>query len=624
MPWAGLCSVSIYAVLGLVAYWPTWPGDPSRLVGCPCGDASEAAWFLAWTPHAVVQGLDPFFTTAINHPAGINLAANTLMPLLGLLTLPVTLTAGPVASLNLLFWSAFPLSAGAMYLVLRRCTGWAPAAFAGGLLYGFSPYMVGQGRLHLDLVFVPLPPLIFLAMYELFVRREGAALRWGAVLGALVVAQYFVSTEVLATTVLVGLLGLALLAVTHPRSVAGAVRRAAPGLAAALVLVGVVVAYPTWMVLAGPQRYHVPIAFVDQVSLRAGLGGAVAPTASLWFAPHWLAQLGGGGPGAPDVVENGSYLGVPLLLLVTYFVVRFRRDRWLPYLATMAACSYLLSLGPHLTVGSARTGIPLPFALVERLPLLELVTPVRLSLYVALFVALLVGLGLDHLHRARVAVGVPGSVSAPGSVGAPGPKGAAAGPAPGEARPGRLEVVLVGLVALAAVVTLVPRWPVATSPAGVPAYFTDGEVRQIPAGSTVLVYPYPVPGSSQAMLWQATAGIPFHILGSYSLHPAAGGLASQYPSQLRPAAVQAWLYGLEGAAPPAASPAAGRGTLARDLRRFLRAQGVAAVVVARAARGAGTVVEEVTAALGRGPVRAGGVDAWYGGRRTLVADYYGP
>jgi hypothetical protein len=618
VPWAGLCSVSIYAVLGLVAYWPMWPADPSRVVGCPCGDASEAAWFLAWTPHAVVHGLDPFFTTAINHPAGINLAANTVMPLLGLLALPVTLTAGPVASLNLLLWSAFPLSAGAMYFVLRRWTGWAPSAFAGGLLYGFSPYMVGQARLHLNLVFVPLPPLIFLAMYELVVRREGAALRWGAVLGLLVVAQYFISTEVLATTVLMGLLGLALLAVTHPRSVAGAVRHGAAGLAASLVLVGVVVAYPTWMVLAGPQRYHVPIAFVDQVSLRAGLGGALAPTASLWFAPRWLAHLGGGVPGAPDVVENGSYLGVPLLLLVAYFVVRFRRDRWLPFLVTMAALSYLLSLGPHLTVGSARTGIPLPFALVERLPLLELVTPVRLSLYVALFVALLVGLGFDHLHRARVAVG------APVPEGVPGPEGAPTVLAPQEARPGRLELVLVGLVALATVVALVPRWPVATSPAGVPAYFTAGEVRQIPAGSTVLVYPYPVPGSSQAMLWQATAGIPFDILGSYSLHPASGGLASQYPSKLQPAAVQAWLYGLEGAAPPTASPAVGRRALAHDLRQFLRAQGVAAVLVARRARGAGTVVAEVTAALGRGPALVGGVDAWYGVRRTLVADYYGP
>ena len=601
--------MAIYAALGLIAYWPAWPGDPARVVGCPCGDAGESAWFLAWTPHAIAHGFDPFFTTAINHPVGINLAANATMPLLGLLALPVTLTAGPVASLNLLLWAAFPLSAGAMYFVLRRWTEWAPAAFVGGLLYGFSPYMVGQGRLHLNLVFVPLPPLIFLALYELFVRRESNALRWGAALGGLVIAQYFISTEILATTALVGAMGLFLLAVTHPRSVAAAVRHAVAGAAVAVGLAAVVVAYPTWMVVAGPEHYRVPVAFVDQVSLRAGLGGAVAPTTSLWFAPHWLTHLGGGAAGATDIVENGSYLGLPLLLLVGYFVIRFRRDRWLVYLAVMAVCCYLLSLGPHLTVGSDRTGIPLPFALLERVPLLELVTPVRLSLYVALFLAVLVGLGFDHLYRARRRASATASVSTAPEVTAPERVGTGV-------RPGRAEVVVVGLVTLVVALTLVPRWPVATSPTGVPRYFTAAGVRRVPAGSTVLVYPYPVPGRSQAMLWQATAGFGFDLLGSYSLHPVGGGLASQYPTELRPVAVQEWLYPLEGAAPPA-SPAPGRAGLGADVRRFLRDHGVAAVLVARHAHGAGAAVEELTSALGRGPVQEAGMDAWYGVRAGL-------
>jgi hypothetical protein len=603
-------SVAVYSALGLIAYWPAWPGDPARVVGCPCGDASESAWFLAWTPHAIVHGFNPFFTTAINHPVGINLAANATMPLLGLLALPVTLTAGPVASLNLLLWAAFPLSAGAMYFVLRRWTEWAPAAFVGGLLYGFSPYMVGQGRLHLNLVFVPLPPLIFLALYELFVRRESNALRWGGALGGLVIAQYFISTEILATTALVAVMGVVLLAVTHPRSVAAAVHHAVAGAALAVGLAAVVVAYPTWMVVAGPEHYRMPVAFVDQVSLRAGLGGAVAPTTSLWFSPHWLIHLAGGAAGASDIVENGSYLGLPLLLLVGYFVIRFRRDRWLLYLAVIAACCYLLSLGPHLTVGSDRTGIPLPFGLVERVPLLELVTPVRLSLYVALFLAVLVGLGFDDLHRARRLASKPTALEGTA------PERTAAGRVVTEVGPGRAEVVLVGLLTLVVALTLVPRWPVATSPTGVPRYFTAAGVQRIPTGSTVLVYPYPVPGRSQAMLWQATAGFPFDLLGSYSLHPVAGGLASQYPTQLRPVAVQEWLYPLEGAAP--AAPAPGRAVLGADVRRFLRDHGVAAVLVARHARGAEAVARELTSALGHGPVQEDGMDAWYGIRAGLA------
>lgn len=585
-----MASVGIYAVLGLVAYLPSWPGGGGRIVGCPCGDGSESAWFLAWTPHAVLHGLDPFATVAVNHPAGVNLAANATMPLLGLLALPVTLAAGPAAALSLLLWAAYPLSAGAMYLVLRRWTGWAPAAFAGGLLYGFSPYMVGQGRLHLNLLFVPLPPLVMLALYELLVRRSGSALRWGGLLGALVVAQYLVSTEILATTVLVAVAGVALLAATHPRSVVPAARHAAPGAALAAGVAAVGVAWPTWELLAGPRRYHLPLAFVDQVSLRGDLLGAVAPTRSAWLSPGWLAHLGGAAAGSAGVVENGTYLGVPLLLLVGYLVVRWRRDRWLPYLLAMAAGTYLLSLGPHLTAGGRRTGVPLPFWVVERIPLLELATPVRVSLFTAMFVAVLVALGLDHLHGARTA--------------------GRAGPA-GTPRPGRVELAAVGLVAAAALVALVPRWPVTTAPSGVPAYFTSGRVDRVPAGSTVLAYPYPVPGRSQAMLWQAAAGMRFDLLGSYALHPVGGGLASQYPTVLRPAAVQPALYALEGAGPPPTPPVP-RGRLVADLRELLRDQHVAAVLVGRGSPGAGAAASLVASALRAPPVRSGGVDAWYG------------
>ena len=51
-----------------------------------------------------------------------------------------------------------------MCLVLRRWTNWWPAAFVGGLLYGFSAYET-TGNPHLFVVFVPLPPIFFLLLY---------------------------------------------------------------------------------------------------------------------------------------------------------------------------------------------------------------------------------------------------------------------------------------------------------------------------------------------------------------------------------------------------------------------------------------------------------------------------
>jgi hypothetical protein len=598
-PVAVVCFVA-YAAIALAAYWPTWPGDPHRFVACSCGDPSEAAWFLAWTPHALLHGVNPFFTTAINHPVGINLAVNTGMPLLGLVTAPVTLAFGPVASLNLLLWLAYPISASAMLFVLRRWTRWLPAAFAGGLLYGFSPYMIGQGRLHLQLAFVPLPPLVALAVYELFVRRRGDALRWGAVLGGLVVAQFFISTEILASTSIVAVLGLVVLGVERPRDILTSARAAAPGVGVAVAIILVLVGYPAWMIMFGPQRYSVPVWVVDLVSGRSLPLGPLLPTASMAFSPTALTRLGGTSANFTDTVENGSYLGIPLLLLVAYLTVRFWNNRWLRWTTVMALVSFVMALGPHLDLPGGSTSIALPFVLIERVPLVELVDPVRLSLFVALFVALALALGLDELHAARGGRVVPGAAV---QGGAPGPAGATAA-----------EVGLVAVLAATSVLFLIPKWPVATVATAAPPYFTSSGVERIPPGSTVLSYPYPTPGAAQPMLWQALSGMRYETLGSYALNPGPDGDASQFPTSLVPADVQRLFYGEQGVQSKTGPPfplAAHRPALVVSIRRFLTDQAVGTVVVERGAPNAGVVAGLMEEAMARPPDRSGGIDAWY-------------
>jgi hypothetical protein len=603
--WAAALCIGIYAVLALAAYWPTWPGDPNRFVDCPCGDPSEAAWFLAWTPHALLHGINPFFTTAINHPAGINLAVNTEMPLLGLITAPLTIVFGPVSSLSLLMWLAYPISASAMLFALKRWTSWYPAAFAGGLLYGFSPYVVGQGRLHLQLVFVPLPPLIALAVYELLVRRKGSPLRWGASLGILVSAQFFISTEILASTFIVVVVGLAVLGASHLRDIPFSVRTALPGIAMAAVIVGVFVAYPAWMLLLGPQRYHVPVWVLNSVSGRSGPLGALFPTTSMWFSPGGLSQLGSATPGFGDIVENGSYLSIPLLLLMIYLVVRFWRNRWLQFMTVMAGVSFVLTLGPHLDLGNDRTSIALPFVFIERLPLVGLINPIRMSLFVAMFVSLGLALGLDEFH----------STWAPD----------AESPAGGDRVRSRYRTVpaglpLVMLLAVASVLLLVPRWPVATAATEIPPYFTSPAVDGIRPGSTVLSYPYPLPGSAQAMLWQAVAGMRFELLGSYALNPAEHGYASQFPQYLQPRDVQRLFYGEQGAVPKTGAPfplMANDAALVADVRDFLRDNGIDVVLVAQWGANSNVIADVVVSALGRPSARSGQVNAWYDVRQRI-------
>ena len=123
-PWTLPVALFGYGLLALAANWPAFPGDPGLFRQ---GDLSLFAWFLAWTPHALGHLENPFYTTWMNFPGGVNLLQNTQVFLLGVLAAPITLLVGPVASLNALLWAAFPLSAGAAYLLARQFARWSPA-----------------------------------------------------------------------------------------------------------------------------------------------------------------------------------------------------------------------------------------------------------------------------------------------------------------------------------------------------------------------------------------------------------------------------------------------------------------------------------------------------------------
>ena len=159
---ASLAVISVYIVIGLAAWWPDLRHMSTAIFSsATLGDPQQALWFLGWEQHALLHGLNPFFSPAIFVPTGVNLGVNTSAPLLGLLTLPLAPFFGPNTILSFIAVVAMPLSATSAFLVLRWWKVWLPAAAIGGLVYGFTPNMVGQNLdLHVGLTFLPLPPLI--------------------------------------------------------------------------------------------------------------------------------------------------------------------------------------------------------------------------------------------------------------------------------------------------------------------------------------------------------------------------------------------------------------------------------------------------------------------------------
>jgi hypothetical protein len=554
----------------------------------------------------MLHGHNPLFTTWMEYPTGVNLAANTEMPLLGLLTAPVTFTAGSVASFNVLLWLAYPLSATSAFFVLRRWTRSNAGAACGGLLYGFSAYLVAQGLGHLNLAFVPLPPLIFMALHEVLVEQRSGPHRFGVLLGLLVVAQYLISPEVLMMTMLIAICCAVILALSRPREISRArLIYAWKAIWPAAALGGVLLGYPIWFQLAGPLSIHGPVQPITN-PYRADLLGPFIPTSAQRFAPGFATSLGNRFTFS-DVSETGSYLGIPLVLLTIWCTIAYRRDRWVLVCTGLAVTVYILSLGPTLVVATHNTAFPLPFDALGRLPLIDNILPTRFALYQSFFLGAVVALAIAHGSRHDDLV-PESEFRLSGAT--PARRGGRHLHAPGP----RVFVQMIALMlAAAAVVSLLPRWPRPTAELGpaVPGFFTSPAASQIPEDSLVLSYPFAAGTNDEAMLWQEIDLWRWRLVGGYATTPNMTGGVTAWPPRLQPIAVQEFLaYWTNGAGgylvetPPAANA-----LLVAQVRSYVRRYRIGTVALDRSWPRSAIVLEVFRRALGN-PVSKDGVDLW--------------
>jgi hypothetical protein len=574
--------VLAYAGLAVLPYWHFWSAGGTRLAG-KGGDLALDTWFLDWTAYALAHGHNPLVTDWGNYPFGVNGITNTSVPLLGILAAPVTLLFGAFITVTLLFTLAFPLSSLSAYVLLRRWVRWRPAAFGGGLLYGFSPYLVAQGLGHLHLVFVPLPPLIFLVLVRVCSAQARNACAWGAALALLCVAQFFISAEVLASTAVVGAIGLAIAAAVDPAAARARWTFAARAIGTASLITAALLGYPLWLLLAGPARISGP---AQQTSYyRGNLLAPVIPDSAMHFrVPGWgcLADTFSG-----NASENGSYLGLALLLLLIAGTVALWRRPVVKVAALTTVAAFALSLGSRLTVGRyVWKAVPLPEAALNHVPVLDNTLAARYSLYVMLGTALIFALTLEAL-RDRLDDLLRGRLS------------------PDRHRSALAAAACGGLACLA-LVPLLPAWPYSARVTQVPGYFSSGQVTAVPSGTVAVLYPFPTSGDATPMLWQVAAGLRFKTPGGRFVIPAPGSVGTPASDQL-PLVGQAFAQLDRGQMP--ALTAARRSAL----RAQLRAWDVRAVLVQLLGARPALVMPFFEWLLGHPPdVRSGGISAWYG------------
>src|ERR1017187_6756455 len=114
-------------------------------------DVARHVWDLWWVAHQLIHLGNPWFTTPMAAPVGIQLGFDTTMPLAGLIMSPVTLLFGPAAAFNLLTIVMPGLLCYVMYRVGRL---WLPSqagAIAAGAFFGLSSMLGEQDWAHLNI-----------------------------------------------------------------------------------------------------------------------------------------------------------------------------------------------------------------------------------------------------------------------------------------------------------------------------------------------------------------------------------------------------------------------------------------------------------------------------------------
>jgi hypothetical protein len=569
-----------YLALAVLVWWGVWSGHPTTTATCGCGDTSIVTWFMAWPAYALTHGDSLVFSTRVLHPAGVNLLANTSFLAISLPLTPVTWLAGPVASLNVAATLAPVGGALATRGLLLRWGTWGPAAFLAGLFYGFSPFVLENLALeHVEFATLVVPPLLFLCLDELLVRQRGKAWPWGVAVGGLCTVQFFVSAEVLVMCVLAAVLGTVLLVVAglvgSPATLAARWRHAVMGIGTAAVTGLVLLAWPAWYAVAGPQP----------------LPRRVWPDVQ-YFGSAWRTLLLPADPhdrGPNAVLETYGYFGShPVLLgylgigMVAAFVIGlawFRRDGRLWFCAAMLVLLESLSLGASSWTWRA----------FDRLPLVANIVPDRLAAVADLFAAVLLGLIIDRARRSGLHW--PGAHRsrrpAPGTVAA-------------------LAVAALALVPLA----VAYRLPLTTRSVDVPRWFTTAGTR-LPATDVVVTYPFASSGLRAPMTWQAVGSLRYSLVGGGAITP--DPARHPTPSQRSDARATLDLVNLSDGFLPLPT-----GTAAQSarLRLALHDWGVTTVVIpaedgwppALRGRSVPTAVAYMTAALGVGPRHQ--ADAW--------------
>lgn len=386
----------LYLLAALLITWPLVTVLGSQFAGFGYSDAYEMAHHIWWFKHAVSTGQPLFFQPLMGYPdgiEGITLWAHPLQffPAWALaLVMPL-----PVAS-NLVILVTLALNGVAMFALARRLAGNdVGVSLLAGLVFMAFPTLQGHlGAAHAGLLVQWPLPLFTLALLRLHERVSIRAVLLAAFL--FVVSAWGHTLQIVYATIPVAVFVIGWLAWHREWRAVG---RAIAACGIGVIALGIFL-FPVARATLGSTAY-------------TDAGGAVRYSADLLSVatPSFFHPLFGQLDYTRQVLgvnidEGAAYLGITVALLALVAAVKVPAARgWL----LLGAAVYVLSLGPllklydrplALSLGGYDTFVPLPTAVFERLPLLNLArTPGRFNFTLGLVAAALAAYGAAALLR---------------------------------------------------------------------------------------------------------------------------------------------------------------------------------------------------------------------------------
>jgi hypothetical protein len=478
-------------LLAMIVMSMLWVDPAGRGLSHNAADQVFFEWMLRYTAHSVTHLTNPFWTTMLNAPTGVNIASNTAVTVMALTLTPVTLAFGPAVAFVLALTLNLALTAYAWYwLFSRHIARTRTAAVVAGVFCGFAPAMIAHANGHLNFTAGWAVPFLLLHLSRLV--KPDARRREVVWVGLLTVVQYSVGAEILF------FLGLAVgvYAVVWCVQRRGAFRLLAPRVARRLAVAGLIagalLAYPIGMQFAGPQAYQ-GTGFNKLGIWENVLSFGAVPWASLGGHAHLWVKL------ARNFGEENSFFGPVLAIAAVVYLARLcSRKVWARRvgpstidmvqaraLAATALFIMVCALGPRLNLASWHSHVPLLWAALQHLPLFDSALPGRFALLLIPVVALLIVSFIDDVSEL--------------------PRG--------DRR--RTRALVLGVAAL---LPLVPVPLPASQVPPLPRFISSGDWRHyLPPGTTMVSLPPSSYDTYDAQRWQTATDFAFSVQGGYFL-----------------------------------------------------------------------------------------------------------